>query len=523
MRRLLVVLAVCLLPLAGYLGYARDRPALLDPGAPSVGSDSNARPATSDPSARPAASDPGSRPAALEVGTEPGHGQIVGHGGNWATGELGGIGPEILAYLDTAGVEWVRLSFYWEDIEKDHNRDGRSDNDFAWQSMGLDSAVHRLDSAGFKILATVHGTPGWLADPVCKARPFPDRYCDPPESQDEAFYDQVKEFAYHASRHYDKVNNWEFWNEPVKERNHAGGDSEAADSVGAMWRGSMLEFENMVIHFAQGLDSADTNDTLWCCSSSRGWHADPDRDWTVKTLDRIGSYIDGVTYHAYDSATTSTDGQRVVDFMTELLEDLENAGYGSMPVINSEMGIAIPPFVPSDATEDEVQEYMNNVFDSMQAIPQWKATIWFTFNIGDGVQPDDSPRDSVESLRNIVISPSWRSVDSVRPNVYCNLAERAGNYGAGYSCPRVEITSPTDSRVPPGTVCEFSADAEGGEMPYARFRWYPAGVDRGDMGTSLTYRTPSTGSFVMGVEVEDGRGARHVAWETYTVSSTAGC
>lgn len=463
-----------------------------------------------------------------EVRTMPALNREVGHGQHIAYNYPEGVGDEVIAYLDSAGVERVRLTMTWNDAEP-------NPDEYHWYSRGLDSTIIKLTDAGIKVLMNVWGTPDWLWDSACAAEhPETANRCPPENSLDSIFYDELEEFVYLADSHYDaitpngNVSDWELWNEPVREVDIAGSTDPTS---GGFWRGTVDQIDSMIVHFHNGLDAAGADNNVWCCASSFGHDGAGDNDWTAKTVDNLSFYIDGVSFHAYDSATTITNGQRVVDFMIDLLSDLDNVGHGSLPIINTEMGMLVPDsggnFDTEDAQPEDVRGYMNNVFDSMAEYPEWKATFWFFWNRRGPLSSTDTDKDSVAKLQRIVNSGGGiLNVDSVRYVSYCNLVARAGNHGSGTNCPSVwDITGHEMfvQEVPPNTDCIFSSnqDTGGGMEPYA-WDWWVAGQSEGS-GEWLEYRTPSSGSFTVKVRVTDDNGAQDEYEETMTVASGAMC
>ncbi len=171
------------------------------------------------------------------------------------------------------GVDWVRLDIHWDSVQFS------SGGSYDWSKV--DKVFNALDAAGIEIVAVINNAPRWL-----------DRTLSTTQSQQ-----VIAEFSAAAAKRYgDKVNYWEFMNEPNKH------DIDPADYTAALKATysaiKAVDADNVVI--SGGLAAVPN-------TANGFWGA-------VDYLKAIyanggGDYFDAVGYHPYTFPLMPSDSE----------------------------------------------------------------------------------------------------------------------------------------------------------------------------------------------------------------------
>ena len=170
-----------------------------------------------------------------------------------------------------AGIGWVRIDFSWSQSEP-------SRGVFDWRVS--DTVVAGAVARGFKVYATVGGTPAWATDG------------DPDRGVPRSVADWTDFVTRAAARYRETVGVWSIWNEPNRPEGFAGTRAEyidlllipAADAIHRASPGALVA----------GPETAHTT------SSNSNWYR-----WLQETIQRAGDRIDLVSHHVYDQGDDS--------------------------------------------------------------------------------------------------------------------------------------------------------------------------------------------------------------------------
>lgn len=466
MRRILTVLAICLLPILGFLAYSPDVPAL-----PALGD--------------------GSRQAMNVSGF-----------------------TNAMEELDTAGIEWVSFGIPWYEVEET-----RDSYDFS----GVKSKAQDMDNAGVKILVQFVRSNHWVAvNTDCWYEETNDTASD----DETGFYDlgnpsgtrcppddsELDEYAEIINMLLDSVpeidalsvenepNDSVFFYETDFRTGTGDPVGDGADDA------TLLEMYNVA-------DSViDTNHPNvlsvgpeWAACSRTSIF-----DFLDSLSNEYGRSLDVIATHCYGKPALGAFPS-IENYTEEFANSAASRGY-SQPFWLTEYGQSNDPL-----TADTIKQYLQL---SVYGDPDFEEFFYFHWTNPDSNEIRNMDREIVQLDR----STSPETVSGVKEIPYCWLVSNAGNEGQEDRCPDVYEIKGHDmfaQEVPPETECVFQSNQDGGSTPYS-WEWR---VDGNIESTSewLTYFTPSSGSFVIEVTVIDDNGAQDTYEETMTVSSTADC
>jgi len=179
--------------------------------------------------------------------------------------------PDALDRVAGDGIEWVRIDFIWALVAP-------TPDELDWRLY--DDVVERLRQRGFRIYATIAGTPEWATDgqPVIGVPRDPDVFA---------------EFCYRAAARYrGRVDAWGFWNEPNLER---------------FWQGSRREYIDGILRPGLAAVALADPDALRVgpdlAHLSNG-HWD---DWLGEVIAAASDGLDVVAHHVYPSGVSAGD------------------------------------------------------------------------------------------------------------------------------------------------------------------------------------------------------------------------
>lgn len=399
------------------------------------------------------------------------------------------------AMLDTAGISRARVDIYWWNIEY-------TDDVFNWNETGLVDTYNNLKARGIEMIGNFALTPPPRTRPgttTCEAwaanNGVHEKHCPPAPSH----YDDYQEFVDSTMKRFPEIDDWEVWNEAFSEKAQYGGGV----GQGIFYEGTPEVLDTLIARAALVLPAGDR---LFCCGfvNTSGSH---DNDFASELYANNRSYLDGISLHTYGWGVPSMAGT----FVREVGDEITNNGDGTPSILITEFGSS-QGSSPDSTTEGFLRDLFEATLDSMETNSQFEHAYYYHWDATAGNN----------ASRWIVDPGTGETVDSVRIEPYCYLVLQAGNEELDDRCLNAEITTPNGTMVPPHTDCLFQGQADDGTSPFS-YKWYPDGVYQGDTGTSLTYTTPSSGSFDMGFQVTDANGLTDTHWVTYTVDQMAMC
>lgn len=476
MRKLLAVLAICLLPLAGFLAYSPDVPAMVSLG----------------------------RTSSMGVG---------------------GIANSPYKDLaDTAGIKWARHGVYWYKVQEDSA--DLANGTYDWSVYDNEFANLNNRTYPFEIMPVFTGTPGAAQDPDCPT--YPDPHCPPaPEYMDE-WRDFIAEFA----DRYTYIDHYEVWNEAFKEDwgSFSVIDGDTLYPARAHFTGTPSQLAEMTDSVAVAINSEDKV-IGWGTIGETGSNGST----TAEVLDLTDNSVDIVSGHCYASGskcvsryqerrdTLSAKGYSSMDiWSTEGYHPASPRGY--YPDTTS-----TPPWHPTD---EENRTYISELTSLASSTSWFDKVFLFRWSLTppEWHEHPDLPADSQWHTHGynylVVQQETDGTLLGVREKSYCFLVSLAGNEGQEDRCPDVSGISGHDMNqtVPPNSTCTHTATGEtGGDTPYYYY-WYVDGDLQKDSSEDyLAYSTPSSGSYTVKVVLEDDNGAQDEYSETMTVDSNAMC
>ncbi len=177
--------------------------------------------------------------------------------------------PDALDRVAGDGVEWVRVDFIWALVAP-------SPDELDWSLY--DEVVERIRQRGFRIYATIAGTPEWATDgePIIGVPRDPDLWA---------------ELCYRAAARYrGRVDAWGFWNEPNLER---------------FWEGSRRQYIDEILRPGLAAVALADPDALRVgpdlAHLSNG-HWD---DWLADVLAAASGGLDVLAHHVYPSGVSA--------------------------------------------------------------------------------------------------------------------------------------------------------------------------------------------------------------------------
>lgn len=308
-----------------------------------------------------------------------------------------GTSTQAMAYLDSAGVRWIRAKLPWSDIEWVPDR-------YRWQAHGIDAYYDSLHSNGFRIMAVIQGSPDWARDPRCpRTREVEAKRRCPPRP---GALDEFQEFVSDAAARYPYIDHWEVWNEAFRE------DAPHDDRTrGDQWfDGTSVQLDTLIRRVRAALGPEDR---VVCCGSGPAREGRSDRDWAARMYDRNRDHVDYVSVHMYGKADR---GRSAVAHVEDVLADLDRLGHPDAGVILSEWGQGDPNVVPPGrrpyASAEDQGRAIRTVLRAMDRNPRWLQSYWYNFN-------------RMEDTTRIVVHGALR-VRGARYPVLCALAREAG-------------------------------------------------------------------------------------------------
>lgn len=485
MRRFLTVLAICLLPLAGFLAFS-----------PDVG-------------------------GMLALGQDPELGMNVAY--RDAADE----------YLDTAGVSYTTQGTSWTALEY------HEDQYANWP----DSSVQRANNHGIKVNFQITRSPvgktaedstilQWalrddnqeLTDCAKEERADDDpddeigfvsdgsngiAQCPPDPSNLDDFADLVYEILdrYDGSSGHGQIHSISITNEAnapafFYEEDLDPGDTYAGDGADDVTIYDMYSVADSVIdNYFPSIDLAGPEGAG--CSFPED---DPEggSNWDFFVLEEFrnqGITLDILATHCY-AGWAYDDSASAASYTYEYV-DSADAHNWTGPIWLSEYGKA------GKLSEQEIREFLE-VKD--YADPDFDRFFYYHWTVTDSSADEpDKDRDIVE-----VGPPPDFSFHDLKGQPYCYLVYGSGNKDAEGFC--IDATINGSTTVPPNTECTWTASPTDPSYSYI---WYRNGFQV-DTGQSYSYLTPSSGSFTLAVKTT-GPDTYGEAGIEVTVSSTGMC
>ncbi len=355
-------------------------------------------------------------------------------------------GATLANYARDANIGWVRLTFYWNDIQK--TRGG------VLSAPDMDLAVQNASSRGLKVLGTIHATPSWAN------RGRASNYAPCPE-----FYPDWDQFVQGLVNKYPYVTHWSIWNEPNAPAFFTGcGSDPWGEYIALVQRAAPIIRASgdkvVVAEFAYVRTPADTT---------------VQHPQLRRLLNAVGGTTDVVAMHMYGDPPT------IVNVMKALSGELNGVSGGwRWPLWLTEVGEDTSP------NQTVQRTYLQTIYTGMRgasASSRWEKTFYFSqiheHAFGGSCPGTDYP------IRGI-LNGEWAAylcsdMSRIQPRLaYDWYKNWAWNLGVSFSGPTYINT--------PGTYT-WTASASGGSGAYT-FRWEsrsPSSSTWSQLGTGTTY------------------------------------
>lgn len=302
--------------------------------------------------------------------------------------------PRAVEQVADSGIAWARLDFLWAFVEP-------AEAQFDWSPY--DAAVTRLERAGFRIYATISGTPAWATDgdELIGVPRNPDLWAD---------------FCYRAAARYrGRVAAWGFWNEP---------------NLDHFWQGNRNQYLNLILK--PGLAAVAAADpTALRCGPDLAHLSSADWDvWLASVLTFAGDGLDVVTHHVYPSDGTASSVIRRLDDDPQypwekpsVRRVLQNGGWWGRPVWLTETGRPSEP----DGDFWQAQFYrllVNDLFGTGHGLG-WIDRVFF-YELNDGADfpavswgmlgppPDFAPKETLGAYTSRIAATAVDDAEVVR-------------------------------------------------------------------------------------------------------------
>jgi hypothetical protein len=364
--------------------------------------------------------------------------------------------------LNDMGVGWVRVSFYWNDVE--NTNDG-------WNSTLLQNYSNWVDDfqeKGIKVLGVIGQTPSWADEPG-------DNYPVDRRAPADGQIDEFGEFVDKLADYVGDVDAIEVWNQAFSE----GVSSLSSTDTTQHFAGSSADgylLLDMVDTVAAHFGSA----TVVCCgfTSDNG-----DSSFVDLFADSVSDNLDVISLHSHglDHDEPQDWAQHVVD--DGVTQDIWNTEFG-------------PPCC-STISPGAHWAAIETAFDDLGTPSAFKKAFYYTFDINNA--------GDQQFAEHSATSP-YHPADEVEYEPFCELVRAAGNVEDTDWCTDDLSLSPTF--VKPGSTCTYTATgpAHFDEDIPNDFYWQTtepmSGHTDGDnqvsieAGTNGFYVTVSTGGYV---------------------------
>lgn len=290
-----------------------------------------------------------------------------------------------ITLIDSCGIDWVRLSISWAQIEVDSGV-------IYWDY--IDDRVAAVKEAGLHIMMTVSETPQWASEGG-QVNDIP---------SDTTFW---RDFMYlTVNRYKDDIEYWGIWNEPN------GGDQEYFEGTPEQFR------DNILIPGAHGAKDADPGCNIIApgVTIHTNWS-----EWMIGIFNvEAIELVDIVAVHLYVTGDAD-DFFWNVDYRTEYLDDilplenvLRNLGIDNKPVWLEETGWPTSgPYAVDEATQAERYHellwgiYQRDTFNKIFPYEIIDDELSDEISSGFGlVRSDYTPRSSYSVYHDFIAEPT---------------------------------------------------------------------------------------------------------------------
>jgi hypothetical protein len=349
-------------------------------------------------------------------------------------------GPTLANYTRDANIGWVRLQFYWDELQP--TRGGTL-------TSAMDQGVKLATERNIKILGSIAYTPAWARynQGDNKLAPHPDFYAD------------WQQFITQLVNKYPYVTHWSIWNEPNASALFKGWTNDP-------W-GEYIQLTKLAAPAIRAAgDKVVVAEYAYDRSKMSSQHPQ-----ITRLLNEAGSETDVVAMHMYG------DQNVVVDVMKKLAGELNGSISGGWrwPLWLTETGEDL-------SSDQEVQrQYLQTIYQGMRSAPSssyWQKTFYYHQIHWHGSCPTDYP------IRGI-LDGEWKAY------CYGNMSyiqpRKAYNWYKNWAWNlQVSISGPYD--ITSAGSYTWEAMPSGGNGTYAyKWEYSSDGSSWSQVGTNKTY------------------------------------